>query len=413
MQHIVKNRQYFKFSLYGFLKNLRFFEAFLILFLVEKGLSYTQIGILYAVRQILINVFEIPSGIVADTYGRKNALVGSFVIYILSFLGFYLSNNFWFFLVAFVLFGTADAFRTGTHKGMIMDYLKLNRWEDQKIDYYGHTRSWSQKGSALSALAAGLIVFYSGSYQNIFLFTLIPYLLNLLLILSYPRELNHSPEQLRRQEASGLWQNTLSLYRVIKKPNVLQIINTSALHTAYLSAVKDYIQPLMVNVALLLPLMLQVEPKKKTGIIIGVIYFFIYLATSRASLLAQTFADKHKPYISFLTLLFGFLLGILTGLFDLFNLYTLSLIAFIGIYLVENVRKPILTGFISDNVPNNILTSVISAQSLLKTIITAALAFVFGFIADQVNIGFSFVVVSGFLVLMTMGINFYSRRKIH
>jgi hypothetical protein len=229
--------------------------------------------------------------------------------------------------------------------------------------------------------------------------------------LSYPRELNHSPAQLRQQKASGLWQNTLSLYRVIKNPNVLQIINTSALHTAYLSAVKDYIQPLMVNVALLLPLMLQVEPKKKTGIIIGVIYFFIYLATSRASLLAQTLAERHKPNISFLTLLFGFLLGILTGLFDFFNLYTLSLIAFIGIYLIENIRKPILTGFIADNVPNEILTSIISAQSLLKTVITAALAFVFGVIADYFDIGISFIVVSGFLILATVSINIFTPHK--
>ena len=79
---ITKNRQYYKFSFYGFLKNLRFFDAFFILFLIGKGLSFTQIGILYAVREIIINVFEIPSGIIADTFGRKKALVGSCVLYI-------------------------------------------------------------------------------------------------------------------------------------------------------------------------------------------------------------------------------------------------------------------------------------------------------------------------------------------
>ncbi len=77
---IIKDRQYFKFCIYGFLKNLRFFDAFFILFLVEKGLPYTQIGILYAVREIFINIFEIPSGIIADTYGRKNSLIGSFFV---------------------------------------------------------------------------------------------------------------------------------------------------------------------------------------------------------------------------------------------------------------------------------------------------------------------------------------------
>ena len=148
---MVKNRQYYKFCIYGFLKNLRFFDAFFVLFLIEKGLPFTQIGILYAVREISINIFEIPSGIIADTFGRKNSLVGSLFAYIVSFCVFYISNSFWLFLAAFIFYGIGDAFRTGTHKGMIMDYLKLNKWEDQKIEYYGHTRSWSQKGSAISS----------------------------------------------------------------------------------------------------------------------------------------------------------------------------------------------------------------------------------------------------------------------
>ena len=76
-----------------------------------------------------------------------------------------------------------------------------------------------------------------------------------------------------------------------------------------------------------------------------------------------------------------------------------------GIFIVENIRKPILTGFVSDNVPNEILTSVISAQSLLRTIVTAILAFVFGVIADNFGIGASFVIVSAFLVFSSVLIN--------
>ncbi len=141
MAQFKKDIQYYKFCTYGFLKNLRFFDAFFILFLVGKGLPYSQIGVLYAVREITINIFELPSGIIADTFGRKTSLIASFIAYILSFIVFYFSVKFNMFLLAFVLFGAADAFRTGTHKGMIMDYLKQNEWEKQKIKYYGYTRS--------------------------------------------------------------------------------------------------------------------------------------------------------------------------------------------------------------------------------------------------------------------------------
>ena len=173
---LTSNKQYIKFCAYGFLRNLRFFDAFFILFLLEKGLSYTEIGIFYAVREIVINVFEIPSGVIADTYGRKNSLMASFILYIISFSVFYASSNFYLFLIAFILFGIGDAFRTGTHKGIIMTYLAQNNWSDQKINYYGHTRSWSQRGAAISSLAAGLIVFYTGNYEKIFLYSIIPYI---------------------------------------------------------------------------------------------------------------------------------------------------------------------------------------------------------------------------------------------
>ncbi len=405
MDTIIKDRQYFKFCIYGFLKNLRFFDAFFMLFLVEKGLPYTQIGILYAVREICINIFEVPSGIIADTYGRKNALIGSFFVYIISFSVFYLSNDFWLLLIAFILYGIGEAFRSGTHKGMIMDYLKLNHWEGQIINYYGHTRSWSQKGSAISALVAGLIVFYSGTYQNIFLYSIIPYLLNLFLIISYPKELNRSLEQINQKSRFGIRLTTKSFFKIIKQPNVLKIINTSAIHTAYLRAVKDYIQLLMVNVALIIPIMINVEVEKKNGIVIGVIYFFIYLATSRASQFSSKVAAKSKQNISYITLLLGFIFGIICGVFYIYDLWIISIIAFAGIYIVENIRKPILTGFISDQVPNEILTSVISAQSLLRTIITAILAFVFGIIADNFGIGVSFIAVSVFLIFSTILIN--------
>ncbi len=401
---IVKNIQYVKFCLYGFLKNLRFFDAFFILFLVEKGQTYTQIGILYAIREIVLNLLEVPLGIFADTYGRKKALVCSFLCYIFSFTCFYLGSDFALFLVAFALYGVADAFRSGTHKGIIIDYLRLNNWENQKISYYGHTRSWSQKGSAISSLVAGFIVFYSGRYQSIFLYSIVPYIINLLLIISYPKELD-LPIKRTNNKRFDVKTNVKSLFAIIKQPKVFRIINTSAVYSAYLKAIKDYIQPLMVSVAVIMPILSDVAQKNKNGIIIGCIYFVIYLATSRASRVSAKFVQNNNRNVPYITLMIGFVLGVALGLFYFSGFVVMALITFVGIYIIENIRKPILTGYVADNVPNEILVSVISAESLLQTIITAVIAFVFGVFADLWGIGISFVVVSSFLILSTLFIN--------
>ncbi len=405
-ENIIKDRQYYKFCLYGFLKNLRFFDAFFVLFLLEKGMLYTQIGILYAAREIIIHIFELPSGIIADTYGRKKSLAISFVIYIFSFLIFYFFSNFWFFLLAFSLYGIADAFRSGTHKGMIMEYLRSKHREHQKIAYYGHTRAWSQRGSALSALIAGLLVLYGGSYHYIFLFSIVPYLINLFLILSYPGELDFSPVPEMHKHSRSLGTTFRSFFTIIRNPKILHIINTSAVHSAFLKAVKDYIQPLMLNIALITPVLLQLESTRKNGIIIGILYFFIYIATSYASRFSYLLQDDQRRNIPYLTLVAGFISGILSGIFYVNHLWVLSLLAFIAIFIIENIRKPVLTGYVAEHTPPPILTSVISAQSLLKTLFTVLLSLLLGVLADRLGVGKAILYSSLSLLLATLILRF-------
>ena len=382
------------------------------LFLLEKGLSYTEIGILYASREITINICELPSGIIADTYGRKTALAGALLLYIISFVVFYFSNIFWLFWIAFIFFGIGDAFRTGTHKGLIMSYLALNKWSEYKISYYGHTRSWSQRGAAISSIMAGLIVFYSGEYQNIFLYSTIPFIINFFLILSYPVEIDKVPEQQKHKKSAALWTTIKSFFENLKHPEVIKIMNMSALHSAFLKAVKDYIQPLMVHVAVIIPLMTNMEVNRKNGIIIGIFYFFIYIMNSYASQFASHAASgKRRKNVSYITLLCGFACGISCGLFYIYELWIVALIAFVGIFVIENLRKPIMTGFIADNVPNEVLASVISLESLLKTIITAILALAFGIIADKFGIGAALTTISGFLMLASLSIKYFVSRK--
>lgn len=401
----VKNRQYIKFCMYGFLKNLRFFDAFFILFLVEKGISFTQIGFLYAVREIVTNLFELPSGILADAFGRKRALAGSFALYISSFILFYLFQNFWFFIIAFILFGLAEAFRSGTHQGMIMDYLKLNDMEAHSANYYGHTRSWSQKGSALSALLAGIIVFYGGSFQSVFLYSIVPYVLNLLLILSYPAVLNRSLEPAENKNQKRLGSAIRMLADILKQPRVLKIIYSSASHTAYLRSVKDYIQLVMLNVVLLIPVLVQLEQEKKSGLFIGIMYFLIYLATSTASKYSSNLAKRSRRNVVLISMLAGFLAGAVSGMAFLYEFWSISLLAFAVIFVMENIRKLLLTGAIADQVPKEILTSVISTQTLLRTVFTSILALVFGWLADHFGVGFSLFSIS--LLLLLNGLLFH------
>ena len=75
-----------------------------------------------------------------------------------------------------------ETLRSGTHKAIIFDHLEKEGLGDQKVRYYGLTRSYSLIGSAVSAVLAGALVFLSDSYEYIFIASTVPYLFGLLLM---------------------------------------------------------------------------------------------------------------------------------------------------------------------------------------------------------------------------------------
>ncbi len=403
MQKIEKNRQYYKFAAYGFLKNLRFYEAFLILFFLEKGIDYLKIGLLYSVREITIMLFEIPSGLVADVLGRKKTLIASFLVYILSFVTFYFSNHFGLMLVAMVLFALADAFRSGVHKAMIFQYLTRRGRAGQKTDYYGHTRSWSQTGSAIASLAAGLMVFHYGSYRIIFAISVIPYFLDMLLIWSYPGYLDGEFDTKNRKSVgekfAEVWKAIVSSLREF---SLLRILFSLSLHTGYYKAVKDYIQPVIVSLAITLPWLPLMREKQKSALMVGVIYFLLYLLTAQTSRSSGRFLKKfaHFGRPMNLTMVAGIVLGVAAGIFYLFQWYTLSIMGFVLIMLNENLRKPIGIAFVTNESNDKAAASVLSIQSQAQSLFAAIFAFVIGWGAQLGGPGTGIIFGSGMLLLL-------------
>jgi MFS family permease len=395
-----KNRQYYRFSLYGFLKNLRLLEPFLMLFFLENGLSFLQIGVLYSLLEIIRNLTEIPSGFLADLIGRKNTLVASFFFYLASFIIFYLATSFLLLALAMGLFAIGDAFRTGTHKAMIFHYLKIQGWQDQKVNYYGHTRSWSQAGSAVSALLAGILVFWQGNYRIIFLITLLPYILDLVNVATYPSVLNRAQPK-KKPTAQKIIQGFRTSF---SQKLTLKTLFSMASFSGYYKATKDYLQPVVQTLALSLPWMVAYAEKERTAVLIGIIYFFIYLLTSRASLRSGRFKDRLKNFGKALniTLFAGLLAGFLAGLFFELEWIAPAILFYIFIFIVENLRKPVGVAFLAEKTDEDVMATTLSVESQSKSLVAAVVAPLLGYAADLFGLGYGLMVVS--LILLIPGL---------
>jgi len=402
----IKDQQYYKFCGYGFFKNLRFFDPFLMLFFVNKGLNYTEIGSLYAIRELTINIFEVPSGFLADLFGRKHAMITSFVAYIVSFLLFYQLNQYLGFILAFIFYGIGDAFRTGTHKSMILAYIKINGWEAAKTDYYGRTRSWSQRGSAIAALISGGVVFITGDYNSVFLFSIVPYLINVSLLLSYPAYLN-GPQISMGKTVRMIFQDHFKEIKcAFSSFSTLRAIVLTSGFTGYYKAVKDYLQPLIVAAAIAIPLSMEWEESQRTAVLIGITYSCIYFMTARASRMAGQVERWLKSSERALMLLqaMGYLGGFMAGVAYYFEVTWLAIFLFVIILLVQNFRRPVVVNYLSNQFEESIMATALSAESQSETVFAALFALVFGFIIDWLGVGagiglVSLVLLLGFFIL--------------
>ena len=403
-QSFTKDKQYYKFCAYGFLKNLRLFEPFLILFFLEAGLSFLEIGLLYSVREIMRNLLEMPAGILADSLGRRRTMISSFVFYIISFITFYYSYSYYFFMIAMVFYALGDAFRTGTHKAMIFDYLKINGWQGQKVHYYGHTRSWSQLGSASSALIAGALVFFSGEFRLIFIFSTIPYILDLINIASYPKILDGNRAKLSKKELmQSFWEVMKDFWESFSKMKTLKALVNLSMHSGFYRSIKDYLQEFIKVMALSLPLMLAYTENQRAAVLVGIIYFFIFLLSSRASRYSGKFASKFQ-YLSTplnFSMLLSLIFGVLSGLFYANGYTGVSIVFFVTVFLIQNLRMPIGISYVTEIINKDILATVLSAESQTHSIIAALLAPLIGYLADAYGLGYALAGVSGlFLVLL-------------
>ncbi|MDK2901041.1 MAG: hypothetical protein PWQ45_1631, partial [Thermosipho sp. (in: thermotogales)] len=336
---IKKDKQFRKFQMYGFLKNLRFFEPFLILFFLSSGLSYLQIGILYSIKSIATNILEIPTGVIADLYGRKKSMLFSMISYIISFLIFYFSRSFYLYILAMIFFSFGEAFRTGTHKAMIFQYLKINGMENLKVQYYGATRAASQLGSALNSLIAASIVFVSGNYRTVFFIAILPYILNLINLATYPNELDKAEVKKTKKQTLKDFIDAVASWRVLKI-----LLNTSS-YSAIFKSLKDYLQPILESFALSIPIFVWLDDKKRSSIVIGIVYFFLYLLTSYASKNSWKIGKKSSSFALNLTLFVGALSVIFAGVSYIFNFYIVSILIFIVLYILENLRRPIAVSY--------------------------------------------------------------------
>ncbi|HNX23584.1 MAG TPA: MFS transporter [Spirochaetota bacterium] len=396
-----------RFSMYGFLKNLDFSEPFLILFYLSIGLNFLQIGILVSFLNICVNVMEIPSGALADIYGRKNSVMVSLISYIISFVIFAFTNSYAPLFAAVFFYAIGDAFRTGTHKAMIFDWLRLNDRLSEKTKVYGFTRSWSKYGSALSVIISTIIVICSKDYRWIFILSIIPYIIGIWNMACYPDYLNKKLDN--KINIPLIFKHTLgSIKTTFKNIYLRRLVVQSLGFEGVFEVTKDYLQPILKAQALVFAVYFALPAKESTAVIVGIVYFILYIISATASRRAHIFAGRFKSEQgAVVAMIFtGFALAFFSSVGIYTKFFFIAIISYILYYLIQNLWRPILVAQYDDYAESSEQATILSIESQTKTVGITIIAPVAGYLADHYGIQSSLLMLS--LILLLLG--FYSVR---
>lgn len=124
------------------------------LFLRSRGLNQFQINTVTAIYVLMTFLTDVPTGAFADAVGRRAAVVVGCGLHAAAFLTYFLSHNYWYFIVAAAVDGLGTTFGNGPIDAWAIDALDAAGFEGGKDALFSRKFQLGEiigMGSSLSA----------------------------------------------------------------------------------------------------------------------------------------------------------------------------------------------------------------------------------------------------------------------
>lgn len=142
----------------------QFFEGFVpimalyaIMFERVGGLSFDQIGLLFAIWSLAYLVTELPSGVLADYWSRRNVIIIGGVLRAIGFAIWLIWPSFSGYAIGFALWGSMIACTSGAVAAYLHNELKADGHNTRYAKYFGWITSVYFLGSLIGYLVASVL----------------------------------------------------------------------------------------------------------------------------------------------------------------------------------------------------------------------------------------------------------------
>jgi len=359
-----------------------------IIYLLAININPAQIGIILAAQRISIIIFEVPTGIFADRYGRKKSILISFFIFAILFLLWYLLQNFYILILISILGGFAYTFQSGAKEALMIDTLALKNNDHKRNKIFTNISMIGNVGFIFGGLLATVIAIYS--IKSIWLAASLANLLLFFLFLFFIQEnfkYNHFKE--RNKMLFFLKTAINDLKSALKNQKIFLLIIINAIFS-FIIAVYGLLYPILFKETINLP-NYSFGLLGSLSALVGILGIFLVKRIAEKKNYFQTFNILSAALLLFF-LLFGFK-----------TIFLWSIIVFVLIEMTINSWYPIYQSLFNKFILDKNRSSILSINSTLGLLFIACGEILAGLLLNFLKPNLLIMVISPlFLIIIIL-----------
>jgi MFS family permease len=143
--------------------NMHFIGAVLVPFFTDwGGISFSQVLFIQSWFLFCVFAFEIPTGTIADFFGRKISMLIGSAVGVLAAIVYTSYPNFFVFLAGETIWAIAFTLKSGANEALVYDSLKAIGKEGESKQIFSTMESYKMAGLLLGALLGSALAKYGG-----------------------------------------------------------------------------------------------------------------------------------------------------------------------------------------------------------------------------------------------------------
>jgi len=380
----------------------------IVLFLQGRGINLLEVGVLLGIQSAAVVLLELPTGALADVWGRKKVLVLAFATGAACMATALVSTSFVGFVVAMVLSGFSRALLSGTAEAFLVDSLREVAPEADLQNAFSQVWIATALGVGLGALVGGFI---PGRFAGLppdgpAVFTqlsmpiLVSFAVWLALTLAAAIWLRESRLKTAARSGAGAIRDVVrqAVAFGVKNRLVFLLVAAASLSALAISGVEAFWQPRFARL---------LGGGAGRSHLFGAIAAATFAFSAAGSALVAPLSKKAGGRHGLVSALAAVLLGGATLVLALQTSFRGALAGFWFVYLLTGLAGPVLQAFFNDSIPAENRATLLSflAFCLRAGVLAGGLGL--GFLAAHFSIPAAWI-ASGCVALATAPLYLYA-----